>query len=251
MKCHGLATPLFLIAVACFCAGSWVCAETSTTQPATSPRRAIRVACIGDSITFGLGLDDRSTQSYPARLQALLTERGDAEWEVRNFGVSGASALKASQRPYWKTRPFALAKAFEPDTVVIKLGTNDANPANWKHRQDFKADLTALVEEFRSLPSRPRIWLCHPVPIFPGQYESRNRTLRDEVIPVIDQVAKEQKLPVIDLYSALSGQAALFPDTVHPNSDGARLIAKEVFLALMQKAVTAPATEATSPAASP
>ena len=50
----------------------------------------IRVACVGDSITFGSGIKNRDQNSYPAQLGAMLGEK----YEVRNFGVGGATLLK-------------------------------------------------------------------------------------------------------------------------------------------------------------
>lgn len=247
MKHPRLQDSILLIGMIVLSAGLSALADPprNATSAATVPARVTRIACIGDSITFGQGLQDRSTQSYPARLQAMLQEHHPKEWDVRNFGVSGASALKQSQRPYWKTRPFSLAQTFQPDIVVIKLGTNDANPVNWKHKEQFKADLAALVETFHALPSKPQVWLCHPVPVFPGPYEQRDQVLREELIPLIDEVATEESLPVIDLHAALQDRAALFPDTVHPDAEGARLIAAEVFRALtaarVRSATTTPA----------
>lgn len=56
----------------------------------------VKVACIGDSITYGLGLEDRDRDSYPAQLQRLL----GAEYQVGNFGKSGATLLRHGHRPY-------------------------------------------------------------------------------------------------------------------------------------------------------
>ena len=50
---------------------------------------AVKVACIGDSITYGLGLADRAKESYPAQLQKMLEEFEPGKYEVRNFGNSG------------------------------------------------------------------------------------------------------------------------------------------------------------------
>ena len=51
-----------------------------------SAQQRIKVACVGNSITYGTGLSDRATQSYPVKLQKLLGER----YEVENFGKPGA-----------------------------------------------------------------------------------------------------------------------------------------------------------------
>ena len=201
--------------------------------PPTRPT-VVKVACIGDSITFGSGLTDRHKESYPAQLQVMFDEAGGGrKWEVQNFGVSGATLLKKGDRPYWDQKRFAAAKQFNPDLVIIKLGTNDSKPPNWEHKTGFAADLAGLIEAFRALPSRPDVWVCRPVPAFPGKYGIRDEIIRKEILPIIDAVAKEQNVPIIDLYTALSDQPEHFPDTIHPNADGARVMAREVHKALI------------------
>jgi acyl-CoA thioesterase-1 len=214
--------------------------------PSTQP--ALKIACVGDSITYGSGTKDPKSDSYPAQLQKLLGEK----YLVSNFGVGGATMLKKGNKPYWKEENFDDAKEVAPDIVVIKLGTNDSKPENWKFKDEFKANLTEMVDQFAALPSHPTIWLCHPVPAFPGNWGIRDQVIHEEIIPMIDAVSKEKKLKVIDLYAALSGKPELFPDTVHPNNAGARLIALEVFRSLTGKPYpadrTADHTAATAPA---
>jgi lysophospholipase L1-like esterase len=55
------------------------------------------------------------------------------------------------------------------------------------------------------------------------------------MIPMIRAVAEKTGASVIDLHSALDGKAELFPDTVHPNDEGAKLVAAEIFHALTGK----------------
>lgn len=84
----------------------------------------IRLACVGDSITQGDGL--AADDSYPSQLQALLGE----EWKVGNFGVSGRTLLKKGDHPYWTESAYQKALEFEPDVVIIMLGTNDTKEHN-------------------------------------------------------------------------------------------------------------------------
>jgi len=184
----------------------------------------LRVACVGDSITYGAGIKDRKHKSYPAQLDRMLCEK----WDVRNFGVNGATLLKEGDKPYWKQKAFQQALAFEPHVVIIKLGTNDTKPQNWEHKDDFAADCRAMIERFRTLDTEPRIFLCRPVPAFPGRWGIRDAVIREGVIPIVNRVAKEKRVGVIDLYEALKGKKALFPDTVHPNAKGAGLMAKRI-----------------------
>src|ERR1044072_7428681 len=105
---------------------------------ATHPPGKIRVACVGDSITWGSGVEGRESNSYPAVLQRLLGEK----YEVSNFGVSGATMLKRGDKPYWEMSAFTDALAFKPNVVVIKLGTNDSKPQNRTNITEFAGDLS-------------------------------------------------------------------------------------------------------------
>ncbi len=188
----------------------------------------VRVACVGDSITFGAGVEDREKNCYPKVLGELL---GDG-YDVRNFGVSGVTMLKEGDKPYWKEGKFKEACDFNPNLVIIKLGTNDTKPQNWAHKEQFGPDTKALVEHFLALPAKPKIYLCHPVPAYPGNWGINDETIKKEVLPLVDAVAKETKSEVIDLYKALSRKPKLFPDKVHPNAAGAKLIAETVHRAV-------------------
>ncbi len=191
----------------------------------------IKVACIGNSITYGAGIADRPRDSYPSQLQRMLGDR----WVVRNFGVSARTLLKKGDYPFWNEEAYAQAKAFLPDVVVIKLGTNDTKPQNWKFRNEFYADYKAMVKELKALPSHPQIFLCKPVPAYAVQWGINDSVIVHGVIPAVEKLAKNEKLAVIDLYTALSGKPSLFPDHIHPNPEGAGLMAKTIYKALTGK----------------
>jgi acetyl esterase/lipase len=184
----------------------------------------IKVACIGDSITFGFGIKDRENDSYPAQLGQIL---GSA-WEVMNFGRSGLTLMGKGDHPYIKAGAYRKALAYQPDVVVIKLGTNDCKLVNWKHKADYEQDYLKMIASFRSLPSKPEMFICKPVPVYPERWGITDQVVREEIVPLVEQVGKKAKVEVIDLYTALSNRADLFPDKVHPNVAGAGLIAKTV-----------------------
>jgi lysophospholipase L1-like esterase len=189
----------------------------------------IRVACVGDSITFGSGVAGRESNSYPAVLGQLLGEK----YDVQNFGVSGATLLKKGDKPYWKEDAFKRATDFKPKIVVIKLGTNDTKPQNrTNHMADFVADLATMVEHFAALESKPKIYLCLPVPVYKTQWGINEESVAGEVIPAIKKVAAEKQLSVIDLHTALSDKKEMFPDNVHPNAAGAKLMAETIHAAI-------------------
>jgi lysophospholipase L1-like esterase len=191
-----------------------------TTQPATRPG-AIRIACAGDSMTR---LPTKG--SYPEQLGKLL---GDG-FDVRNFGHNGVTALKDSGRPFWKMPQFEAANAFDPNVVVLMLGTNDAANKTDVWPQ-FEADMRWLVTHFQSLPSKPRVILMTPPPLMPGREEPENRltNLRDKVSPIVRKIGEDQKLTVVELQTAKPlADPSLYPDKVHVNADGAKIVAERV-----------------------
>jgi len=192
----------------------------------------IKVACIGNSITKGSTIPDRPRDSYPSQLQRMLGDK----WIVRNFGVGGRTMLKKGDFPYWNEEAYVQAKAFLPDVVILKLGTNDTKPQNWKYSNEFHSDYRAMVKELKALPSHPRIYICKPVPAYARkQFSINDSIVIHGVIPVVEKVAREEKLPVIDLFTALSGKEELFQDKIHPNAEGAGLMAKAIYKALTEK----------------
>jgi lysophospholipase L1-like esterase len=204
-----------------------------------SPRPPVlRVACVGDSITWGAGTPNPATDGYPA----LLAQRLGGRYDVRNFGVSGTTMLRKSDYPYVSTPEFQQAGALEPDIVILMLGTNDSKVHNWRGAEAFAADVRAMIDHFAALPSKPRVWLCIPPP-FVGILQTFNASnLERGVIPTLRQVAAEKSVPIIDVYAAMEGKPGLLPDGVHPDARGARIIADTVYAALetVKRAPSAP-----------
>jgi lysophospholipase L1-like esterase len=183
-------------------------------------KHKIRVACVGDSITGGT--------DYPAELWMLL----GANYTVGNFGVGGSTASLDSENPYMNNTVFQEAKVFQPNIVIIMLGTNDANPLIKQNNGSLVKDYVKLVAEFQAFSTKPQIYLVKPPPIFSNGTIPNARYFKDNVIPTIDEVANKTNLPIIDLYSALANSSAFFPDGVHPNTEGAILIANEIYKAI-------------------
>ncbi|MBC8218511.1 MAG: SGNH/GDSL hydrolase family protein [Planctomycetes bacterium] len=216
--------------LAILCLSAVGCARLDSGRPVCAEcyRQTIRVACVGDSITYGSGIKVRSGDSYPAQLATMLGDK----WQVRNFGVGGATMLKSGDKPYWQQQAFTDALAYNPHVVIIKLGTNDTKPQNWEFKGDFVADYADMIDQFADLPAEPRIWICNPVPAYPERWGISDSRIKDEVIPLAAKVARKRDIPVIDLYDALRGKPELFPDLIHPNAEGAYHIAREVYAAL-------------------
>jgi lysophospholipase L1-like esterase len=205
---------------------------------AQSPR-PLRVACIGNSITAGFGVPvaDRPTKSYPA----VLGQKLGVGYVVKSFGVSGATLLRRGNYPYRNQNEFTASAAWLPDIVVIQLGTNDAKAINIPFYGDALADYVALINHYAKLPSRPRIFVNLPPTLYVDStvkptYPVDARLVK-HLIPKILLAAKQTNATVIDVHAATAGKAALFPDGVHPNEAGARLIAEAVHKAIMTAAV--------------
>ena len=189
----------------------------------------VKVACVGDSITQGVGA--QNGKSYPAQLQALLGEG----YKVGNFGVSGRTLLAKGDFPYRKEKKYEAALAMEPDIVVIMLGTNDTKPQNWKFEAEFDADYRELVKSFQTLKSKPKVFVCRPVPVpGKGNYGINEENIQKE-IPRVDALAKELGCGVIDMHAALEKFPEMLPDRVHPNTAGAGEMAKAAAKAIAGK----------------
>jgi lysophospholipase L1-like esterase len=174
----------------------------------------INVACVGDSITEWSG--------YTNNLQLMLGE----DYKVGNFGVAEAAVSKDWFKPYMNQEAFRDSQDFQPDFVIVMLGTNDAH--TYQTNEDFANDYVDLVTEYQSLVSSPRVLLVMPPPIYQNELELSGANLEDDVIPSIEQVAEDLSLPTVDVNSALENHPEYFIDGVHPNSDGAMVIAQEI-----------------------
>jgi len=188
----------------------------------------IRIACVGNSITFGATIKDPVRDGYPAVLQRML----GVDYEVVNFGESASNLLNKGYYPYRNTPRFAAAKNYNPNIVLIKLGTNDAKDKYTLLLKEFENDLTQMVKEFQQLESKPEVILIKPTPIYVQKGLHKDSLLLNVIIPKIDKVARENKLRTINLYEALSWKEECFPDKLHPNEQGALLMAKEIFKTL-------------------
>jgi len=191
----------------------------------------VRVACVGDSITKGVGA--AGGQDYPSQLGRIL----GGEYTVANFGASGRTLQRRGPgKPYFGDKYFNRAVASRPDIVVIMLGTNDGKAA--VKADVFLADVKAMVQAFTSLPSKPKVFLCTPIPVVGDNYGISADVVNKQIVPLIRQAAKEMKLPLIDCYSPLVGKDSFIPDGVHPDGQGAAIVAKTIAAAIKGKPET-------------
>ncbi len=186
----------------------------------------IRIACVGNSITYGHGVVNRELNSYPAQLQAIL---GDG-YEVGNFGKNAATLSRRGDTPYIEQPEYGQALAFLPHVVFIELGTNDSKPHNHVDGDSFREDCLNLIGSFRQLPTKPRVVLLLPPPCFStGTFEISDEYIRGQIIPRLRDAAYEAGVEVVSLYNYFLDQGMWFPDQVHPSSVGAGMIATRLY----------------------
>ena len=218
--------------------GNWLDAHPAPQQD------AIRVACIGNSITDGHGIEMAPVNGYPALLQRQLGK----DYLVKNFGVSGRTLLNHGDMPYMKETAWKDAQAFDPDIVVIKLGTNDSKPQNWKYAAEFKQDLQQMITTLcpalaqsakkrkkskNAQPVRPKIYLCTPIPAFKSSWNINDAVITNEIIPIQKEVAQQYGLQLIDLHTLFANDGdKMQEDGIHPDGKGVRRIADIVAEAL-------------------
>lgn len=187
-----------------------------------------KVACVGDSITWGFTIVSRSKYSYPAVLQQLLGEG----FEVRNFGHNDAAARFDADTPYVSKKAYRDSLAWEPDIVLLMLGTNDTKPWNW-NPGIFREDYLRLVQSYLALPSHPRVVLVAPIRIFRvlPVMALRPDVLEEGVRPAIRDIAAQLHLQLVDLCD-LFDSARFCRDGIHPQREGARLLAEALHKAV-------------------
>lgn len=184
------------------------------------PIPEIKIACIGNSITEGGA--GNYMNSWPIQLRNMLGE----EYYTENLGVAGTTMSKSGDSPWWNKPQYDYTFALNPDIVVIKLGTNDSKGGNWKPA-NFEADYIELINQFRAMPSHPVIYMATPAKAYSSVYNINDQVIFREIIPIMQQIAFENAVHLIDLYNTTSYMPLNFPDGIHPNSEGARVIAQK------------------------
>ncbi|ATA84882.1 GDSL-type esterase/lipase family protein [Capnocytophaga sputigena] len=194
-------------------------------------QKTIKVACVGNSITYGYGIENREQNSYPSVLQRLLGKG----YKVGNFGHSGATLLSKGHRPYIQQEEYQKALAFAGDIVVIHLGINDTDPRNWpNHRNDFVKDYLTLISSLKKANPKARIVIARMSPLSHRhhRFESGTRDWHAEIQQAIALVAQQTNAQLIDFHEPLYHFPQMLPDAVHPNAQGAAILAQVVFGAI-------------------
>jgi lysophospholipase L1-like esterase len=204
---------LIIVTVSVVCITNLMAAENAT--------NTIKVACVGDSITEGYGI-----AVYPSFLGKLM----GSKYQVNNYGVGGCTLLKKGDKPYWNQSAYTNSHAWQPDIVLIMLGTNDSKPYNWSLKEEFKTDYAELIKSYRNLSSHPKIYVMTSPTVFNnGNWGITNKVVTGEVVPKIKEVAVQGNCPLVDVNSATKAMGAYFTDNIHPNETGASKIADYIY----------------------
>ena len=194
--------------------------------PDTSAKKEqIRIACIGDSVTYGATLENRDESNYPKRLGEML----GGNYNVANFGFSGCCVQQSANLPYRNRVIYSQAKSYKPDIVLFMMGSNDTKPKNWEGEEAFKAEYTEFLKEIQSFKSKPEVYILTSPSNF-GENDIVNYNISKSntalVAKIQREVAKEFKLKLVDIYNLTAGKPEWFTDGVHPNAEGAKQIAQ-------------------------
>lgn len=188
----------------------------------------IRVACVGDSITYGHGIANWPENNYPAVLQKLLGE----DYLVNNYGVSGRAVQTDSDQPYTALPHYRQSLDFQADILVFMMGSNDAKPENWHDAETFRAQLETLLDSYGDC----RLILCTPATAFflngettgTAGFEIQPRVV-EQITEIVREVAEDRGCELLDIHALTGENPDWFrSDGIHPDQDGAAAIAKAV-----------------------
>lgn len=196
----------------------------------------IKIACVGDSITYGYGLMDWTRNNYPTLLQDLLGDR----YHVQNFGANGACVQQDTDHPYTNYNVYPDVATYEADILVFMMGSNDSKPENWKGESAFRVALCTMLDNY----SDAQIILCTPAVCYEVEppeclddgigYELQADVLAT-IARIIREVAAERNYPLVDIHALTSENPQwLENDGVHPNHEGSAAIAEAVLQAVVQ-----------------
>ena len=192
-----------------------------------------KLACIGDSITYGMMRDGKGNyyqlDNYPLNLQALL----GADWKVYNYGQPGAYVIRNDGKlSYWNLKQFTDSKEKNAEAYTIMLGTNDSS--DWDAAA-YRECLMLFIDAYRESVPDAKLFLMISPTVYPNEktgevFGSIRSDILDQEIPsIVTEVAEEKGIEIIDLHTFTADHADWFVDGVHPNATGHQAIAEYIY----------------------
>lgn len=194
----------------------------------------IKLACVGDSVTYGHGINNWTKNTYPAVLGDIL---GDG-YSVLNLGNSGTTVQNDGDQPYTNTKQYQVSLECEADIIVLMLGSNDSKPQNWKSAEAFRKAYSELLDTY--LETGAKVYVCTSPEAFYANEKDSTLTsfdicpaVVDEIAVITREIAEEKGVEIIDIHALTEGRPELFlSDCVHPDNSGAKAIAEAVYAAI-------------------
>jgi len=179
-------------------------------------KEKIKVLCVGDSVTLGTGVSNRTKDSYPAQLQNLLGE----DYEVLNYGRGGALGSDSAGYGYESTWNYTLSLREAPDVIIMAFGANDAQ-TGYRHAplEYFERETLEMIERYQALPSKPIVYIASTTHIISGW----NTEWLTELRAMQKSISETAEIGFIDgnaLSLGWGDPAEHYNDSCHPNAKG-------------------------------
>jgi hypothetical protein len=117
------------------------------------------------------------------------------------------------------------------------LGTNDSQPQNWEHKETLAKDLSSLIDTFATITGHRQTWVCLPLPAFGTKFEINDSIIQNEILPVLDSVARARGVPLIDCNTPFQDHSNYYTsDGIHLNSNGLAFLAGVIYNAMKSQA---------------
>ena len=198
-------------------AWSLACGLALMTLAASADTGHKAVVVLGDSIAAGYGVD--AGESFPEVLQQRIAEK-KLPWEIVNAGVSGDTTASGVRRMPWLLKR-------RVDVLVIELGGNDG--LRGLPPEETRANLEKIIALAREKYSDVKIILAgmQMPPSMGVDYTKKFSAL-------FADVAKDKQTALIPFVLEGVGGKAEFnqPDRIHPNSEGHKIVAQNVWAVL-------------------
>lgn len=211
---------------------------TDVHLPTKAKKGQVKVACVGDSITYGMSVINWFENTYPAQLGDML---GD-DYHVQNFGFSAKTAQENNDESYRATKLYEKSKKYQPDIVILMLGSNDSKPYNFNGgKADFKQAMKELIEIYQGLESSPEIILATVNAGFyvhganEGDYMYDINGANINIInQAIKELAEEYNLTLVDTFAITKDHPEWYKlDGIHPDKNGQTAMAEAFAEAVM------------------